>query len=52
MVLEPRFVLETARLLEKSGDRAAAAAEYRRFLDLWKDADPGLPEVAEAKKKI
>ena len=52
MVLEPRFVLETARLLEKSGDRVAAAAEYRRFLDLWKDADPGLPEVVEAKKKI
>jgi tetratricopeptide (TPR) repeat protein len=52
MVLEPRYVLETARLLEKSGDRAAATAEYRRFLDLWKDADPNLPEVAEAKMKV
>jgi tetratricopeptide (TPR) repeat protein len=52
MVLEPRHVLELARLLEKSGDRAAARAEYQRFLELWKEADPGLPEVAEARKKI
>jgi serine/threonine protein kinase/tetratricopeptide (TPR) repeat protein len=52
MVLEPRHVLELARLLEKSGDRAAARAEYQRFLELWKDADPGLPEVPEARKKI
>jgi hypothetical protein len=47
--LEPRYVLETARLLDRMGDQDAAHAEYQRFLDLWKDADEGLPELAEAR---
>jgi tetratricopeptide (TPR) repeat protein len=51
-VLEPRLVLQLARALERKGDRAAAADEYRRFLDLWARADAGLPEVAEARQKV
>jgi hypothetical protein len=47
--LEPRYVLELARLLEKTGDRVAAGTEYRRFLDYRKGADAGLPEAAEAR---
>jgi len=49
---EPRYVLEIARLLEQKGDVAAARVEYQRFVDLWKNADPGLPELAEARKKL
>jgi len=48
--LDPRYVLELARLLEESGDEAAAVQEYRRFLDLWKSADADLPELAEAQQ--
>ena len=50
-VREPRLVLQLARALERKGDRAAAAQEYQRFLDLWARADSGLPEVAEARQK-
>jgi TolB-like protein len=51
-MLEPRYVLELARLLEESGERNAARREYQRFLEPWKDADPSLPEPAEARRKI
>ncbi len=50
--LEPRFVLALARLLDQTGDRAAARSEYQRFLDLWKRADPELPELTEAKRRL
>lgn len=48
-MLEPRFVLQLAALLEQRGDRAGAAREYQRFLDLWRRADAGLPELAQAR---
>jgi tetratricopeptide (TPR) repeat protein/TolB-like protein len=48
-MLEPRYVLEVARLLDELGDKNGARAEYQRFLELWKYADPELPELEEAK---
>jgi tetratricopeptide (TPR) repeat protein len=44
-----RLRLWRAQALEKLGRAAEAVASYREFLELWKDADPGVPEVAEAK---
>jgi cytochrome c-type biogenesis protein CcmH/NrfG len=40
------------RVAEQQGDKAKAADRYRKFLELWKDADPGIPEVEEAKKRL
>jgi len=51
-VLEPRYVLNLARLLDETGDKKGALQEYGRFLGLWKDADPDLPELAEARRAV
>lgn len=51
-MLDPRHVIALARLLDKAGERDPARAEYQRFLEHWKDADPGLPELAEARARL
>jgi tetratricopeptide (TPR) repeat protein len=45
----PMARLQLARALSGSGDRAKSAAAYRDLLTLWKDADPDIPVVQEAK---
>jgi tetratricopeptide (TPR) repeat protein len=47
-VLEPRFYLALARLERDEGEREEAKKQYRRFLELWSEADPTLPEIEEA----
>jgi tetratricopeptide (TPR) repeat protein len=45
--------LEAAALYERAGDRAPALAAYRRFVELWRDADPELrPVVERARARI
>jgi tetratricopeptide (TPR) repeat protein/TolB-like protein len=51
-VFEPRYLLEIARFLERSGDKQAALKEYERFLDFWKRADVDLPELPEARRAV
>ena len=51
-VLEPRHIFALARLLAADGDQAAARGEFERFLKLWANADPDLPELIEAKNAV
>ena len=37
---------------QKTGKTEEAVNHFRRFLELWKDADPGRPEVQDAKKQV
>ena len=48
-MMEPRYALEVARLLNETGDKEGARVEYERFLKLWKNADEDLPELQEAR---
>jgi eukaryotic-like serine/threonine-protein kinase len=45
----PMARLQLARALAASGDRAKSAAVYKDLLAIWKDADPDVPVVQEAK---
>jgi len=41
--------LHLGRAQKMSGDEAAARKSYEAFLDLWKDADPDIPILKQAK---
>jgi len=43
---------QIGKISEQQGKKAEAAEHYRKFLELWKNADPGRPEVEDARKRL
>lgn len=52
LLIYPRYHFQLAKLYEDKGLREKAIVHYRKFLEIWKDADKDLPELAEAKKRL
>lgn len=47
-----RAVLGLARAASRAGDRETSRRMYTQFLENWRDADPDLPELAEARRAL
>jgi len=41
-----------SQVRQKKGLKDKAIEHNEKFLDLWKDADPGIPEVEDTKKRL
>jgi serine/threonine protein kinase/tetratricopeptide (TPR) repeat protein len=47
-----RSYYHLGKISEQQGKKAEAAEHYRKFLELWNNADPGRPEVADVRKRL
>ena len=39
-------------IFEQKGCKGKAIEHHEKFLDLWENADPGIPEVEDARKHL
>jgi tetratricopeptide (TPR) repeat protein len=51
-LIHPVYHYRLAKLYEERAWIGKAIEHYQKFLDLWTDADPGIAEVGDAKKRL
>ena len=51
-LIHPLNYYRLGKVYEQKGNKRKAKANYRKFLKLWEDADPGITEVEDAKKRL
>jgi serine/threonine protein kinase/Tfp pilus assembly protein PilF len=51
-LIHPLNYYRLGKVYEQKGNKKKAKASYRKFLELWKDADPGITEVEDASKRL
>ncbi len=51
-LIHPKYHYRLAKLYEEKGWRGKAIENYEKFLTIWKDADPGIAEVEEARRRL
>jgi tetratricopeptide (TPR) repeat protein len=52
LLINPRNYYRLGRLYEQKGWVGKANESYEKFLRLWKDADPGHPEIEDTHKRL
>jgi len=51
-LIHPRYHHRLAKLYEEKGKSRKAKEQYKRFLEIWKEADQNLPELVDAKSRL
>jgi tetratricopeptide (TPR) repeat protein len=51
-LIHPLYHYRLARVYEQTGKADKAESEFRRFLELWRNADRDRPELMDAEKRV